>query len=248
MKSWFFLYNFIMIYIYIFIPAYVIAILAIYIFITMKYSKKHPWWLKLIHSITLFFTLLLELSFIHLVRSKYKRVTPNVLKDLNKLRFEYHIVYGTFLFAYRDNNFADNDIDIAVFRKDYNSKIIKEMESKSFILKEEWYIGNKLMEQTYVNKKLNVSLDIFIIDSEFEGLVFDEKNNRYSKRETTFSYKTKKYIFEGITLNAPANATEYLKWIYGEWDKKDPGYHWLYGPSKSPSVIIKSKDIVYKKH
>lgn len=238
-----------MILLIIFISIYFISVLFLYFFMKKKYSKKHPWWIILIHALTLTITLLLENFFIILKRKKYSKKTPVILKKLSDLNIPFHIVFGTLLFSYRNNSFLDDDIDIAVFRDEFNSNHKKEIEKMGFVLSEEWYLNDELCEQTYINKTQKISMDIFHMsrDEEFAP-TFDEKHNRYSRRKTSYKYQTKLIGVGGLELLAPSNPEEYLKWNYGQWRKRDSNYHWFYGSSSNPPIIIDNANIKYIKY
>ena len=220
---------------------YILIVIILYTYSQIYLNKKHSWWLNLIHSITLWFTYLLEKLWILNIRNKYKKQTPKVIELLKELDIKFHIVYGTFLFAYRNNNFADEDIDIGIFEEDFSLNINEKLSKNKFLLQEEWYLDGYLKEQTYVNKTLRISMDIFIISkNKIFAIGFDEKNNRYSKKEDLLLYSLKEINVNGTKVMAPAESKKYLEWIYFEWEKKDPNYHWLYGPSKRPNIIVEN--------
>lgn len=229
---------------------YIALVILIFCLLQFKiWSKKNPVALNIFYALTLLLPYPFEILFFIILRNKYNKATKVVLNRLNKNKFKYHIVFGTFLFAYRDNNFKDTDIDICVYRDEFNQEQSKILENSGFVLEEQWSLDGKIAEQTWINKELNVSMDVFHIGRGKEfAPTFDEKNDRYARRPKAYKYELKEYMVDGIKIFGPKNAEEYLSWNYGTWKNKDNNYHWLYGSSTEPSVIIETKKIEYKKY
>jgi len=117
-----------------------------------------------------------------------------LIRVMNELDIKYYFVHGSLLGAVRDNDFIleDDDIDIAIFRKDYN-KLIKYGQS---LMSSEFFIQNSVTDDYPLpfakvrkfnttfrqpvlgNCKCNqgVYIDIFPIDYEAKGLIFKLKN------------------------------------------------------------------------
>lgn len=231
------------------LPIYLVVATFLFLLGRKKYSARHTWWLSLIHAITIWITFIFEIMWIRSIRAKYNKRIPKVINSLNKSNLKYHLVYGPLLFAYRDGTFSDNDMDICMYYDDYNYEANEILKNLGFVLKEEWYLDGVLKEQTYINKIFKVDMDIFFIGKGEEfAPVFDEKNNRYSRRENTYKYDLADFTVDEITVKAPSNIEEYLEWVYGDWQKPDPNFHWLYGSSNKPSILVENANIEYKKY
>lgn len=229
------------------ITTYIILV-ALILFILIKHKGRSKHIAEIIfHSLTLmiFYPIFMLLESIK--RRKYDRVTRNELALFAKKQLKFHLVFGGFLFYYRNKNFKDDDLDIAVFRKDFNDEFSKILIECGYFKIEEWSLDGKVMEQHWV--KENFSMDVFVIDSKnYFAPTFDEKNSRYGRRPTNLAYDVTEYEIDGIKFMAPSNPVEYLSWNYGDWQKPDPNYHWLYGATSTPNTIIESKSIGYKKY
>ena len=221
---------------------------ALFLVINKKWNKKNHILLNIFYAITLLIFYPLEIIYFHLLRNKYNKTTKVVLTSLNKYGFKYHIVFGTFLFAFRDKNFRDTDIDICVYRKDFTKEQQETIKNLGFVLSEQWSLDGKISEQTYKHPKLKISMDIFHISRGEEfAPTFDEKNKRYARRPETLKYSLKEYTINGVVCNGPADGEKYLKWNYGIWKVKDSNYHWLHGSSSNPTIIVNDANIKYEK-
>lgn len=238
-----------MLFIYISIFFYLILSSLSFFFVFKKWNKKNHILLNIFYGITLLIPYPIEYMIEKMVRSKYNKITPIILKKLQDENIKFHIVFGTFLFAYRNKNFSDIDIDIAIYREDFSEQTKKSLSDLGFELKEEWYLDEQLSEQTYSHKKYNISMDIFHMSKE-SGFapIFDEKNNRYSRRPQKYKYNLKELKINDVKVMGPQKPEEYLKWNYGNWKDKDSNYHWFYGSSSSSTIIVENANIKYKKY
>ena len=214
------------------------------------YNKKNHIALKIFYIITLMIFYPLEKIVEYSIRKKYNKIAPKILNMINGSGIKFHAVYGTFLFMYRNNSFMDNDIDIAVWEKDWNKSNIKVMNGLGFTLEETYLLDGEIKEYCFKHKKLKASLDIFLLKKNNpKAYGFDPNNNRYATKPYDYKYETKTYNINGTKILGPSKPNEYLEWIYGDWKNKDPNYHWLHGSSIRPNIIIKSEKIkVIKKY
>ena len=117
-----------------------------------------------------------------------------LIRVMDELNIKYYFVHGSLLGAIRDNDFIleDDDIDIAIFREDYN-KLIKYGQT---LISSEFFIQNSVTDEYPLpfakvrkfnttfrqpilgNCKCNqgVYIDIFPIDYEASGFMFKIKN------------------------------------------------------------------------
>ncbi|NQZ65719.1 MAG: hypothetical protein HRT99_00690 [Mycoplasmatales bacterium] len=208
------------------------------------YNRKNHIALSIFYIFTLMIPFPLEKIVEISLRSKYNRLAPKVFKLLNDEKIKFHAVFGTFLFAYRNNNFKDNDIDLGIWKSDWSDSILIKMKNAGFILHESYFLDGEIREHCFKHKNMSISLDIFIInDINPNGIGFDFENNRYCTKPKSFKYSLKQYVIGDTHINAPKEAEEYLSWLYGEWRKPDPNYHWFYGPTSSPNKIVQSDKI-----
>ncbi|MCR8612916.1 MAG: hypothetical protein NC236_00315 [Mycoplasma sp.] len=234
---------------YIVFPIYLVFAIILLIYQMKSIGKRRHLALTIFHSLTLMIFSPIFIIINKKTRAKYRKNTPWMIEEIEKRKVKYHLVWGTLLFAYRNNNFGDDDIDLGMFREDFNDKNLKAFTEIGFKLSEEWSIGSKVYERTYLHKKRKLSLDIFVVDKGHEkGMSFDEKNNRYSRRPTNIDYDIERIKIADIKSNVPKDIEKYLEWAYGDWKKPDKKYHWFYGPSKYPATIINDANIKYKKY
>lgn len=237
-----------MIYLAIFLPIWAILAVALFFVLNKKWSKKNHIALNIFYAITLLIPYPLEMLVFFFIRSKYNKATRKVFVSLNKAGFKYHAVFGTFLFAFRDKNFMDTDIDICVYRDEFTKEQEEIVHKLGFKLVEQWSLDNQIAEQSYVSKNGKLHMDIFHIGRGEEfAPTFDEKNNRYARRPRAYKYELAEYEVDGVKFLGPKDGEEYLKWNYGVWEKRDPNYHWLYGSSTHPTIVVENANIEYKK-
>ena len=145
-------------------------------------------------------------------------ILKELIRVMDELNIRYYFVHGSLLGAVRDNDFIleDDDIDIAIFREDYN-RLIKNGQE---LIGDEYFIQNSVTDDyplpfakvrkfntTFRQPVLNnckcnqgVYIDIFPIDYETTGFAFKLKNkllnanishilcNRPSSIKTKFVY------------------------------------------------------------
>lgn len=178
-----------MIYLAIFLPIWAVLSLCLFFVLNKKWSKKNHIALNIFYAITLLIPYPLELLVFFFIRSKYNKATRQIFVNLNKAGFKYHAVFGTFLFAYRDKNFMDTDIDICVYRDEFTKEQEAIVHKLGFILSEQWSLDGQIAEQSYVSKDGKIHMDIFHIGRKEEfAPTFDEKNNRYARRPKAYTF------------------------------------------------------------
>jgi len=86
-------------------------------------------------------------------------------KALKEAGIPYHLHSGTALGSIRSGSFIehDSDIDLGVFRGDYNNKLIKAMTRNGFERPTQNGILKFGKEYTFYHKKTGVNLDIFLV-------------------------------------------------------------------------------------
>ena len=156
----------------------------------------------------------------------------NILKTIDKLmkknNIDYYLWAGTYLGAIRHNGFIpwDDDIDIAVFREDYNRLIRVLKKNNNIIKKDIMSIGFELNNSDWpyikiINKKIKVEenagvddylwIDIFPLDGApekklyyryiyFLKRIFLLKRNEYRKLKDDSNNKTRFLIKKIIKL------------------------------------------------
>ena len=136
-----------------------------------------------------------------IVKQQNFKNTLEDMKDILKYNnIPFHLYFGTALGAIREQRFItyDTDIDIAIFKKDI--KIFNKLgniitTNKKFKLKSKLPMNSKnIMEYSFIHKKTNVSIDIFLII---------EKNNKY-----------KFFTYYGLCNNKPNKRCEYTNSKY----------------------------------
>jgi hypothetical protein len=125
-------------------------------------------------------------------RDKYVSCKPDfkeTLQDAKKLldenNIKFHLHSGTALGAIRNKDFIkhDQDIDLAIFKNEYDDNIIEIMKKKFYFKKQYGTIDNGL-ELKFLHKKHNIGLDIFILYKKDDRLfqsVYHCKSDRFEK-------------------------------------------------------------------
>ena len=228
-----------------------ISFISAIILVTTIFKNKYTLGLKIMHVITIFLLYPFEMAWFGLIRIKYNKITPGLIKQLSNEGLKFHIVFGTFLFYIRNNNFKDDDMDIAVYHQDYKDpkEVIKILNKIGFWLNESWVWKGQVAEYSFTNDK-NIQLDIYFFDkNDPRQRTWDEKNNRYARKEIKYAYKLKEYTYKDIKFMGPSEPKKYLEWEYGLWEQPDPTYHWFLGGQGSNKAEHKGLDgLVYKKH
>ena len=118
-------------------------------------------------------------------KPEFKETLEDAKKLLDDNNIKFHLHSGTALGAIREYDFIqhDRDIDIAIFRHDYNDKIIEIMKNKFIFLQSYGTVENGL-ELKFLHKKYNIPLDIFLIyrkDNKLYQSVYNCKSDRFEK-------------------------------------------------------------------
>ena len=153
---------------------------------------------------------------------------------------------GTCLGYFRERKFIDYDydIDIGVFSKDYDSKLINKLIENGFKLYR--FLGDIktgcefsfYYPNTSIGKK--AKLDIFIHYNDDNNKIYwnafvkknnDEKKITYKKiKYSVSSFNLKKVLFMGLNVYVPSPIRKYIVEHYGsDWFKpKRPGIQYKY--------------------
>ena len=169
---------------------------------------------------------------------------------------------GTLLGIIREGRLLkhDMDIDVAVFA---DSEDEKERVTKLLVAKGcEEYLrysadGLGIVEQSFVYYNIKFDINYYYRGSGTDVcyLLYSHPDKIYE--EGTMSIvmlscptieETKKFEFQGITVNVPTNAEAYLAVRYGEnWRIPDKKYIYWKGPSTSPTDYIGKRTVISDK-
>ena len=173
---------------------------------------------------------------------------------MKKLNIPFFLSSGTLLGYYREGKIMDHDydIDIGIFKKDYNSRIFDEMKKEGLFnyrnlgnLKNGYEMCFRLenFTQEYEN------IDIFVHNKEtIKGKKYfywsSYKKPNYLKRikYRVSAFDLKPVTFLGVKTFIPNNTEKYLLEHYGKnWKIPMKGVHLdgKYDYSKSPKSIVK---------
>lgn len=179
----------------------------------------------------LFHTLPLKWNRRRLFHKHGKQVFLEFKQVLDSLGCFFWLDFGTLLGAYREQDFIphDNDIDIGMLRKDYNTGIETALIKNGFKkIKEFTVLNEEGLEQTYC--KNHVHIDIFFYNRRNDGTYycnnFSAPEGKAWKEtavagivvveEVSVSIKGfDKLLFQGEYFNVPQNTDEYLRINYG---------------------------------
>jgi GR25 family glycosyltransferase involved in LPS biosynthesis len=163
------------------------------------------------------------LFFIDNKQEKFFKTLIDMDNILSKNNQKYFLSDGTLLGVIRDNKFIDydEDIDIGIFRHEYNIEIEKEI-LKTFKLKHRIGNLNNGYEISFIHPETNVSLDIFIfyIDNDYTWTTtFYCKKNKDNKCIYKYNFDNViPYIFRNKIFYVPNQPEKYLELKYGiDW-------------------------------
>lgn len=185
-------------------------------------------------------------------------------KILGEVNVPYCLFWGSLIGAVREKGFIphDFDIDVAVWRNDYNEKMRAELIKRGFLHKHRFLIddGNSGMEDTF--EKNGVAIDIFYFYNDLDTNIpycttFDYMDNCVTweeciKRFGNFKiyrfffdmpHKFEYVPFENIKLPIPNNYDTILRSYYGD-NYMIPDPNWRGGEPESNLWI--GKKVVYK--
>ena len=175
----------------------------------------------------------------------YTIMLQKIMKVSNELNIPLFLSSGTCLGYFRERKFIkyDYDIDIGIFSKDYNSKLINKLIDNGFKLYR--FLGDIkngcefsfYYPGTVLGKK--AKLDIFIHYNEgdkiywnaFKKELTDEKKIIYKKIKYSVSnFDLKKVKFMELNVYVPSPVRKYIVEHYGlDWYKpKRPGIQYKY--------------------
>jgi hypothetical protein len=181
----------------------------------------------------------------------YTKILKKTKKVLDELNIPFFLSSGTLLGFVRENKFLDHDydIDIGIFKEDYNPEIINKMSDKGLKLYRILGDVNNGMELSFklygteVGK--HAKIDIFLHYKENDKIYWITYSPpKYEKR---IKYQVSKFIlksvkFMGITVNIPYPTIKHIREHYGEkWyiPIKSKGAGGTYDFRTSPSSIVK---------
>ena len=201
------------------------------------------------------------------INARYRKNALKVLtifdSCMNEVGVKYTIMFGTLLGAVRNKGFLKHDLDIdtAIWHDDYSCKICETLLNKGFRLKHKFVVeGGGGLEETYEYK--GVSIDIFVMyppideypyfclwEPVKECVTFSRSMSKYGyvipKRiELPMGREVTYLPFETIKLPAPLNASELLKFSYGD-DYMTPNTKWTPDPTNPYRKIWREKKAVY---
>jgi fukutin len=193
-------------------------------------------------------------KFIMLKQNIYKKILHKTAKVMNRLNIPFFLSSGTLLGYYREGKILDHDydIDVGIYREDYNNNIILEMEREGFNNYRNIGDLNRGFEMSFYLPKTRIGkyakIDIFVHNRETIGnkkYIYwasykkPDYVDRIKYRVSDFSLKP--ILFSGVKVNIPSNTEKYLVEHYGkDWrTPKKPGRNGSYYYATSPTSIVK---------
>ena len=198
-------------------------------------------------------------KFIPLKAKIYGIILSKTAKVMKKLNIPFFLSSGTLLGYYREGKILDHDydLDIGIFKEDYNLKLIKEMEEEGFNNYRNLGDISRGFEMSFYlpNTPIGVyaKIDIFVHNREVVN--GNKKIYWASYRKPDYverikyrvsSFNIKPITFMGVNTYIPADTEKYLVEHYGKnwrtplgnWieNKKNRGQYYY---ATSPTSIVK---------
>lgn len=173
----------------------------------------------------------------YILKRKFKKHGVSSLRVFSELalknKWNYSLIFGTLLGAYREKNFIknDDDIDIIVNRKDINQFLVEQMIANGFRLKAVYMSSdNELAHVSFYYH--GITFDIYGFNVNYHGgdsVLFvpnppkgmdwlqSAEKNYYQACRVHFNYiGTETILFQGVKCEILTNSKEFLSNIYGE--------------------------------
>lgn len=175
---------------------------------------------------------------------------------LDSLSIIYFADCGTLLGVIRNHKLItwDPDIDYGiVVNKEFDWKKLEAgMEKNGYKKIKEWHVDDFITEQTYTTG--NMAFDVFAHYPEKDILIsygFQKKpGEKYAENEYgVYEFRTcpikkiRKESLQGLTVNVPDNAEEYLAFLYND-DWREPNPNWVAYSGKGCSFLENKKAIL----
>lgn len=186
----------------------------------------------------------------------YILMLKKIYNVCNSLKIPVFLSSGTLLGYYREGQFIayDYDIDMGMFVKDFNMKLIPELKKQGFIHYRTFTSNGKLTELSFyyknnlIGKKAKVDFFIHYPDEIIPNKIYWMSKNVRTKEDIKYrisDFDIKPAILLNQKVLVPSNTDKYLNEHYGEdWNIPKPP-HWLtkngkgYSYSSSPKSIVK---------
>ena len=193
-------------------------------------------------------------KFIEKKQKIYKDILKKTERVMKKLNIPFFLSSGTLLGYYREGKIMDHDydIDIGIFKKDYNSRIFDEMKKEGLFnyrnlgnLKNGYEMSFRVenFTQAYEN------IDIFVHNKEtikgkkyFYWASYEKPNYLKRIKYRVSAFDLKPVTFLGVKTFIPNNTEKYLLEHYGKnWKIPMKAVHLggKYHYSTSPKSIVK---------
>ena len=188
----------------------------------------------------------IEIFVDYLKRNKYNKIAPKILAELNELKVPFHLVCGTLLFYFRDENFRDNDLDLGIKEDDFEKINFKLLRKKGYIPREAWVLEGVLKEISFYSTKYKAQIDFFfLLNKNMEVHGFDFKKGLYNSMNGEIRYNTHTVVYNGVSFDIPEDPDKYLTWLYGDYKKPDHAFHWLYGSKEAIRIVKHTNEMKY---
>jgi len=186
----------------------------------------------------------------------YILMLKKVYKVCDQLKLPVFLSSGTLLGYYREGQFIayDYDIDMGVFAKDFNMKLIPELKKQGFIHYRTFTSNGKLTELSFyyknnlIGKKAKIDFFIHYPDEIIPNKIYWMSKNIRTKEDIKYrisDFDIKPALLLNQKVLVPSNTDKYLNEHYGhDWNIPKPP-HWLtktgkgYSYSSSPKSIVK---------
>jgi len=181
-------------------------------------------------------------------QSVYALILKKTQKALDKLNISFFLSSGTCLGYLREGKFIDHDydIDIGIFERDYNEKIIDEMKKEGLVLYRTFGTPKDGLELSFklpgtrLGKyaKIDIFLHYYEKDKIYWVTYSPQKDGGKKIKYMVDAFNLKKVRFMGVDVNVPYPTQKYIENHYGnEWmiPKKFNEYKYY----NSPISIVK---------